>query len=65
MSRLLADLAERDRLRTLGRERAAGFTWERTAAATVAVLEEAVAAFGSRSGIEAGGPAGTEGVSGT
>jgi glycosyltransferase involved in cell wall biosynthesis len=34
LARLLTDGAERDRLRALGRERAAGFTWERTAALT-------------------------------
>jgi glycosyltransferase involved in cell wall biosynthesis len=34
LARLLRDGAERDRLRALGRERAASFTWERTAALT-------------------------------
>jgi glycosyltransferase involved in cell wall biosynthesis len=41
---LLADQARADRLGVAGRARAATFTWERTAAATVAVYSEAMAA---------------------
>jgi glycosyltransferase involved in cell wall biosynthesis len=37
LGRLLADGAERERLRAAGRERAARFTWERTAELTAAV----------------------------
>ena len=33
-------LGERERLSTAGRERAAGFTWDRTAAGVVAVMRE-------------------------
>jgi glycosyltransferase involved in cell wall biosynthesis len=36
IARLLGDGADRERLRALGRERAAGFTWERTAERTAA-----------------------------
>jgi glycosyltransferase involved in cell wall biosynthesis len=43
MQRLLTDGAERDRLRAAGRERAAGFSWERTAELTAAVYERAIA----------------------
>jgi len=42
LARLLDDLTERERLSRAGRERAAQFTWERTAAATVAVYREAL-----------------------
>jgi glycosyltransferase involved in cell wall biosynthesis len=41
---LLADRGERERLARAGRERAAGFSWERAAAATVAVYEELLGA---------------------
>jgi alpha-1,3-rhamnosyl/mannosyltransferase len=40
---LLADGAERERLSAAGRERAAGYTWARTAAATLAAYREAAA----------------------
>jgi len=42
LSRVLYDLALRERLSRAGRERAAQFTWERTAAATVSVYREAL-----------------------
>jgi glycosyltransferase involved in cell wall biosynthesis len=42
IERLLSDGAERERLRAAGRERAAGFTWERTAELTVAAYERAL-----------------------
>jgi len=41
LRRLLADAALRERLARAGRERAATFTWERTAAQTVAAYERA------------------------
>jgi glycosyltransferase involved in cell wall biosynthesis len=40
--RLLTDAALADRLRAAGRERAAGFTWERTAELTVASYRRAL-----------------------
>lgn len=40
---LLSDSAEADRLRRAGRERAAGFTWQATARATLASYDRAVA----------------------
>ncbi len=43
LARLLSDGAECDRLRALGRERASGFTWERTAALTVDAYRRTVA----------------------
>ena len=43
IERLLADPAERERLIRRGRERAAGFTWERTAELTAAAYERALA----------------------
>jgi len=43
IERLLADPAERERLIRRGRERAAGFTWERTAELTAATYERALA----------------------
>jgi glycosyltransferase involved in cell wall biosynthesis len=42
IEQLLADPAERDRLRDAGRARAARFTWERTAELTVASYERAL-----------------------
>jgi glycosyltransferase involved in cell wall biosynthesis len=42
LARLLGDGAERDRLRALGRERAAGFRWERTAALTAEAYRRAM-----------------------
>jgi glycosyltransferase involved in cell wall biosynthesis len=42
VERLLRDPAERERLRAAGRERAAQFTWERTARATADVYERTV-----------------------
>lgn len=48
LARLLGDGALRASLSRAGRERAAQFTWERTAAATVAVYEEAVRRHGGR-----------------
>jgi len=48
LSRVLDDPALRERLSRAGRERAARFTWERTAAATVAVYREALGRFASR-----------------
>ena len=42
LSRVLDDPALRERLSQAGRERAAQFTWQRTAAATVAVYREAL-----------------------
>jgi glycosyltransferase involved in cell wall biosynthesis len=42
MERLLGDAAERARLAAAGRARAAEFTWERTAALTVAAYERAL-----------------------
>ena len=44
LERLLGDPAEADRLRALGRERAARFTWERTARAVLASYERALSA---------------------
>ncbi len=52
LSRVLDDLALRERLSRAGRERAARFTWERTAAATVAVYREALQHFASHQGHE-------------
>jgi glycosyltransferase involved in cell wall biosynthesis len=43
LRRLLEDGAERDRLRALGRERAAGFRWERTAELTAAAYARTMA----------------------
>jgi len=45
LARVLDDPALRERLSRAGRERAAQFTWERTAAATVAVYREALQHF--------------------
>jgi alpha-1,3-rhamnosyl/mannosyltransferase len=45
---VLGDEVLRQRLRQAGRERAAQFTWQRTAAATVAVYDEALAHFRAR-----------------
>jgi alpha-1,3-rhamnosyl/mannosyltransferase len=45
---VLGDDMLRQRLRQAGRERAAQFTWQRTAAATVAVYGEALAHFRAR-----------------
>ena len=42
IEKLLADESLRERLRTAGRERAAGFTWERTAELTVASYRRAL-----------------------
>jgi len=42
LSRVLDDPALRERLSRAGRERAAQFTWERTAAGTVAAYREAL-----------------------
>jgi glycosyltransferase involved in cell wall biosynthesis len=42
IERLLGDPAERRRLSAAGRERAAAFTWERTAELTVAAYERAL-----------------------
>jgi glycosyltransferase involved in cell wall biosynthesis len=42
MERLLADRAERERLARRGRERAAAFTWERTAQLTAAAYARAL-----------------------
>jgi glycosyltransferase involved in cell wall biosynthesis len=42
IERLLGDPAERERLARAGRERAAGFTWERTAELTAAAYERAL-----------------------
>ena len=44
LAALLADPGERARLAAAGRERARGFSWERTAQATLAALERAAAA---------------------
>jgi glycosyltransferase involved in cell wall biosynthesis len=44
IERVLSDPRERERLRDAGQERARSFTWERTAALTVAVYERALAA---------------------
>jgi glycosyltransferase involved in cell wall biosynthesis len=44
MERLLGDPAERERLSRRGRERAATFTWERTAQLTAAAYERALGA---------------------
>ena len=44
IERMLADEDLRERLRVAGRERAAGFTWERTAELTVASYRRALAA---------------------
>ena len=44
IARLLADRELRERLATPGREQAAKFTWERTAAGTLACYERALAA---------------------
>jgi alpha-1,3-rhamnosyl/mannosyltransferase len=48
LSRVLGDPALRERASQAGRERAAEFTWERTAAATVAVYREALQHFAVR-----------------
>jgi len=48
LARVLDDPALRERLSRAGRERAAQFTWERTAAATVAVYQEALQHFAAR-----------------
>jgi glycosyltransferase involved in cell wall biosynthesis len=42
IARLLDDGAERERLRALGRTRAAGFTWEKTAERTAAAYRRAL-----------------------
>jgi len=47
--RVLDDPMLRERLSAAGRERAAQFSWERTAAATVAVYREALHDICSRS----------------
>lgn len=43
VTRVVADRGERERLSALGRARAGEFSWDRTAAATVAVYEELLA----------------------
>jgi glycosyltransferase involved in cell wall biosynthesis len=43
LAELLADTGLRERMRAAGRRRAAAFSWEATAAATVATLERAAA----------------------
>jgi glycosyltransferase involved in cell wall biosynthesis len=48
LSRVLDDAALRDRLSRAGLARAAQFTWERTAAATVSAYREALQHFASR-----------------
>jgi alpha-1,3-rhamnosyl/mannosyltransferase len=40
---ILGDVALRERVRSAGRERAAGYTWERTAEMTVATYRRALA----------------------
>jgi len=55
LARVLDDLALRERLSQAGRKRAAQFTWQRTAAATVAVYHEALQHWDSRRGMRASG----------
>ena len=50
LQQLLGDGARRDRLRALGRERAAGFTWERTADLTAAAYRRAMGPAGAGAG---------------
>ena len=50
IERLLGDAALRERLRRLGLERAATFSWERTARETAAIYEHAIARGASGSG---------------
>jgi glycosyltransferase involved in cell wall biosynthesis len=54
LARVLDDPALRERLSLAGPERAAQFTWERTAVATVAVYREALTCYGSRRAREDG-----------
>jgi glycosyltransferase involved in cell wall biosynthesis len=55
LARVLDDPALRERLSRAGYERAAQFTWERTAAATVAAYREALRHFASRQARENAG----------
>jgi glycosyltransferase involved in cell wall biosynthesis len=46
--RLVSDAELRERLGAAARERAIGFTWDRTASTTLSVVQSAVAAAGAR-----------------